>query len=151
MACLDHCFAHFASPQPLPGARMRRVRLLVTLACLFSISAAWADAPQPPQELRGLDGYIQQAMGDWKVPGLAIAVVKDDKVVWARGFGRRNLQEPQPVDTDTLFGIGSNTKAFTAAALGMLVASGKLGWDSHMTDLLPDFQMYDPFVTREVT
>ena len=130
---------------------MRRVRLFVTLACLFSLSVAWANEPQPPQELRGLDGYIEQAMGDWKVPGLAIAVVKDDKVVWARGFGRRNLQEPQPVDADTLFGIGSNTKAFTAAALGTLVASGKLGWDSRMTGLLPDFQMYDPFVTREVT
>ena len=90
-------------------------------------------------------------MVDWKVPGLAIAVVKDDKVVWARGFGRRNLDEPTSVDAGTLFGIGSNTKAFTAAALGTLVTSGKLGWDSHIVDLLPGFQMYDPYVTREVT
>src|SRR5690348_16900153 len=90
-------------------------------------------------------------MADWKVPGLAIAVVKDDKVVWARGFGLRRLGSPQAVDADTLFGIGSNTKAFTAAALGTLVQSGKLGWDSRVTDLLPGFQMYDPYVTREVT
>ncbi|HEY1991644.1 MAG TPA: serine hydrolase domain-containing protein, partial [Gammaproteobacteria bacterium] len=129
---------------------MCRARLLALIACLFSIPAAWGAEP-PPQELQGLDRYIPQAMGDWKVPGLAIAVVKDDKLVWARGFGRRNLDEPEPVDVGTLFGIGSNTKAFTAAALGTLVTTGKLAWDSHMVDLLPGFQMYDPYVTREVT
>ena len=130
---------------------MCHARLLVALACLFGVSATWAAESVPPRELAGLDRYVQQAMLDWKVPGLAIAVVKDDKVVWARGFGRRSLAESQPVDADTLFGIGSNTKAFTAAALGTLVASGKLGWDSRMVDLLPGFQMYDPYVTREVT
>ncbi|HSN16579.1 MAG TPA: serine hydrolase [Gammaproteobacteria bacterium] len=129
---------------------MRCVRLLA-LACLLSVSAAWATEPPPPQELPDLDTYIQQAMKVWKVPGLAIAVVKDDRLVWARGFGRRNMDYPRPVDANTLFGIGSNTKAFTAAALGTLVAAGKLGWDSHMTELLPGFQMYDPYVTREVT
>lgn len=130
---------------------MCRVRLSAALACLLTAATAFAAEPAPPQEMQGLDAYIEHAMGDWRVPGLAIAVVKDDKVVWARGFGRRNLDEPAGVDADTLFGIGSNTKAFTAAALGTLVTSGKLGWDSHMVDLLPGFQMYDPYVTREVT
>jgi CubicO group peptidase (beta-lactamase class C family) len=63
-------------------------------------------------------------MADWHVPGLAIAIVKDDKLVWARGFGLRSLDEAGKVDTDTLFSIGSNTKAFTAAALGTLVDAG---------------------------
>ena len=130
---------------------MRRVRLFAALVALLTAAAAFAAEPVPPQELQGLDVYIGHAMADWKVPGLAIAVVKDDKVVWARGFGRRNLDEPAPVDADTLFGIGSNTKAFTAAALGTLVSQGKLHWDDPMTRLLPGFQMYDPYVTREVT
>src|SRR5579859_7465561 len=104
---------------------MCRIRLLAALACLLTAATAFAAEP-PPQELQGLDAYVAHAMGDWKVPGLAIAVVKDDKVVWARGFGRRKLDDPAPVDADTLFGIGSNTKAFTAAALGTLVTQGKL-------------------------
>ncbi len=129
---------------------MPGLRLLPILACLLLATAAVA-ADEPPQELKGLDAYIQDAMADWKVPGLAIAVVKDDKLVWARGFGRRNLDEPESVDADTLFGIGSNTKAFTAASLGTLVEAGKLAWDDPMTKLLTGFQMQDPYVTREVT
>lgn len=126
-----------------------RIRL-TALACLL-LSGAVHAADEPPPELKGLDTYIQHAMADWKVPGLAIAVVKDDKLVWTRGFGRRNLDEADKVDADTLFGIGSNTKAFTAAALGTLVESGKIGWDDPMTKLMPGFQLYDPYVTREVT
>ena len=129
---------------------MPKPRHLLVLLCLVLAPACFA-AQQPPEELAAMDAYILKSMLDWKVPGLAIAVVKDDKVVWARGFGLRRLGAQQPVDADTLFGIGSNTKAFTAAALGTLVSSGKLGWDSHMTDLLPGFEMYDPSVTREVT
>jgi CubicO group peptidase (beta-lactamase class C family) len=126
------------------------LRPLTLFACLcFTPVCLAADAP--PAELQGLEAYIQKGMVDWRVPGLAIAVVKDDKVVWARGFGRRNLDEPQTVDADTLFAIGSNTKAFTAAALGTLVESGKLAWDDPVSDLLAGFQMYDPYVTREVT
>jgi CubicO group peptidase (beta-lactamase class C family) len=127
-----------------------KLRLLTALACLCFAPACLA-AASPPAELQGLDTYIQKAMADWKVPGLAIAVVKDDRVIWVRGFGRRNLDEPQAVDADTLFAVGSNTKAFTAAALGTLVESGKLSWDDQVADILPSFQMYDPYVTREVT
>ncbi|HEY1771625.1 MAG TPA: serine hydrolase [Gammaproteobacteria bacterium] len=129
---------------------MPSLRFLTALACLCLTPAVLA-AETTPVELQGLDAYIEQSMADWKVPGLAIAVVKDDKVVWVRGFGHRNLDEPQAVDADTLFAIGSNTKAFTAAALGTLVESGKLDWDDRVATLLPGFQMYDPYVTREVT
>ncbi|HEX2668202.1 MAG TPA: serine hydrolase [Gammaproteobacteria bacterium] len=129
---------------------MDLARILVALACLLPLPASLA-ADEPPSELKGLDTYIQHAMADWKVPGLAIAVVKDDKVVWVQGFGRRNLDAPDKVDGDTLFGIGSNTKAFTVAALGTLVDAGKLDWDDPVATLMPGFQMYDPYVTREVT
>jgi CubicO group peptidase (beta-lactamase class C family) len=129
---------------------MPSLRFLTVLACL-SLAPAVLAADAAPAELQGLDAYIEKSMADWKVPGLAIAVVKDDKIVWVRGFGRRNLDEPQAVDADTLFAIGSNTKAFTAAALGTLVEGGKLAWDDRVATLLPGFQLYDPYATREVT
>ena len=129
---------------------MPSLRFLTALACLCLAPVVLA-AETPPAELQGLDAYIGKSMADWKVPGLAIAVVKDDKLVWMRGFGHRNLDEPEAVDPNTLFAIGSNTKAFTVAALGTLVESGKLRWDDQVAALLPGFQMYDPYVTREVT
>jgi CubicO group peptidase (beta-lactamase class C family) len=97
-----------------------------------------------------LDGYIKQAVEDWKVPGLSIAVMKDDSVVFAKGYGVREMGKKGKVDAHTLFAVASNTKAFTAALLGMLVDEGKLNWDDRVIDYLPSFQMYDPHVTREI-
>ena len=90
-------------------------------------------------------------MKSFDVPGLALAVVKDGTVVVAKGYGVRKLGGPTPVDAKTLFGIASNTKVFTATALGLLVEQGKLQWDAPVTNYLPGFQLYDPFVTRELT
>jgi CubicO group peptidase (beta-lactamase class C family) len=89
-------------------------------------------------------------MRDWEVPGMAIAVIKDDKVVFAKGYGVRKLGEPTPVDENTLFAIGSSSKAFTAAAIAMLVDEGKIKWDDPAVKHLPGFEMYDPYVTREL-
>ncbi len=100
--------------------------------------------------LQSLDAYIEQAMRDWAVPGLALAVVKDDAVVYARGYGVRELDKNQPVDEHTLFSIASNTKAFTAAAMGLLVQEGEIGWDDPVVKYLSAFQMYDPYVTHEI-
>ena len=85
------------------------------------------------------------------VPGLAVAVVKDGQVVLAKGYGVRSLAPQEPVDANTLFGITSCTKAFTAAALGLHVDESKLRWDDKVTKYLPEFQMYDPCVTAEFT
>ena len=90
-------------------------------------------------------------MTTFEVPGVSLAVVKDGKVVVAKGYGVRKLGEPTPVDAQTLFGIASNTKVFTATALGLLVEEGKLRWDDRVIDHLPWFQMSDPYVTRELT
>jgi CubicO group peptidase (beta-lactamase class C family) len=84
------------------------------------------------------------------VPGMAIAIVKDGKVVLQKGYGVRKRGDPAPVDANTLFGIGSNTKAFTAAALATLVDAGKLSWDDRVYERLNGFQMYDPYVSREM-
>src|SRR5262245_2858507 len=97
------------------------------------------------------DGYVTQAVKDWKAVGLAVTVVKDGKVAFAKGYGLRELGKPEPVDTNTLFAIGSTTKAITSAAMGMLVDEGKVKWDDPVTKYLPWFELADPYVTREVT
>ncbi|UCE04547.1 MAG: beta-lactamase family protein, partial [bacterium] len=100
--------------------------------------------------LHNLDPYIQQAMKDWQVPGLAIGIVKDDSLIFAKGYGVRELGKEAKVDEHTIFAVASNTKAFTAALLGMLVDEGKINWDDHVVDYMREFQMYDPYITREI-
>ena len=124
-------------------------------ALVFTLSAtdvrAQTRAARAADPLAGLDAYAAKAVADWKVPGLAIAVVKDGRIVFAKGYGVRELGKPAPVDTQTLFAIGSTTKAMTSASLGMLVDEGKLRWDDKVTRILPGFQLADPYVTRELT
>lgn len=104
-----------------------------------------------PTPLAGFDEYAEKARVDWEVPGMAIAVVKDDKIVFAKGYGVRKVGESTPVDEKTLFAIGSSSKAFTAAAIAILVDEGKLKWDDRVSKYLPDFETFDPYVTRELT
>jgi CubicO group peptidase (beta-lactamase class C family) len=97
-----------------------------------------------------LDDAVERVRKAFNVPGIAVAVVKDGQVVVAKGYGVRRQGDPAPVTARTLFGIASNTKVFTAAALAMLVEEGKLAWDDRVVDRLPGFQMSDPYVTREM-
>src|SRR3989442_11887826 len=97
-----------------------------------------------------LDHYIVRAMHDAEIPGLSIVVVKDDAVVFAKGYGVRKLGNNAPVDEHTIFHIASLTKGFTTASLAMLVDEGKLGWDDHVLKYLPTFQLYDSYATREL-
>jgi CubicO group peptidase (beta-lactamase class C family) len=98
-----------------------------------------------------LDQAVERARRDFDVPGIAIAIVKDGRVALAKGYGVRRIGQPEPVTAHSLFRIASNTKAFTAAALAMLVDEGKIGWDDRVVDHLAGFQLYDPYVTRELT
>ena len=100
---------------------------------------------------QAFDDYVNKAIKDWDVPGVAIAVINDDRVIFARGYGVRELGKPATVDENTLFAIGSSSKAFTAAALAMLVDEGKLKWEDPATKYLPGFQLFDPYSTRELT
>jgi len=102
----------------------------------------------PPSDL---DSYVARVLKTFDVPGLSVAIVKDGKVVLAKGYGVRKFGDPTPVDENTLFGIGSNTKAFTTAALATLVDEGKISWDDRVYQRLPGFQMYDPYVSHEMT
>jgi CubicO group peptidase (beta-lactamase class C family) len=100
---------------------------------------------------KDLDRHIEDVRKEYGVVGLAVAVVKDGQVVYAKGFGERKLGGGDSVDEETLFAIGSNTKAFTAAAIGILVDEKKMAWDDRVTRHLPWFALYDPYVTREIT
>ena len=113
---------------------------------------ATSATPAPAQEpLAGLDAYIRESMPDWDVPGLAVAVVYNDEVVFARGFGVKELGRDDPVDAHTLFQIGSVTKSFAAGAIGALVDDGLVSWDDPVVKHLPWFRVRDPWVTREMT
>jgi CubicO group peptidase (beta-lactamase class C family) len=115
-----------------------------TSLLLLTVTALHA---QPPN----LDADVARIQKAFEVPGVAIAIVKDGKVVLAKGYGVRKLGDPAPVTAQSLFRIASNTKAFTTAALAILVDEGKLKWDDRVIDHFPSFQMHDPYVTREMT
>lgn len=125
----------------LPG------RLRVMTAALL-LSTAWSVCATPPE---GFDQRVRAAMQAREVPGMAIAIVEDGRIVHAKGYGTRALDSADAVDADTIFPTGSTGKAVTAAALAILVDDGRLGWDDRVIDHLPDFRMYDPWVTREMT
>jgi CubicO group peptidase (beta-lactamase class C family) len=119
-------------------------KLLFTLLLGASLPA-WA---APPAKFEARVEAVRKAA---EVPGMAVAIVENGKVTLARGFGVRKLGSPEKVDGDTIFMTGSTGKAMTTAALATLVDAGKLRWDDRVADLIPGFQMYDPWVTREMT
>ncbi|MDH4044030.1 MAG: serine hydrolase [Gemmatimonadota bacterium] len=121
--------------------------LLATSLLLATVTSLVA---QRAPDLRALDTYIAQARADWRVPGLAVAIVKDGRIVFEKGYGVRHRFDGGTVDAHTLFAIASNTKAFTSAAIALLVEEGKLDWDTRVVEILPWFQVADPYVTREM-
>jgi|RhiMetdeSRZDD1v2_1073273.scaffolds.fasta_scaffold44283_2 CubicO group peptidase (beta-lactamase class C family) len=131
--------------------RLVRSTLGGTALAIVATGSLVAQKTSAPVNLKDFDAYVAKAMKDWKVPGMAIAIVRNDSIVLAKGYGVRKLGEATPVDPHTIFAIGSASKAFTAAAVAMLVDDGKMKWDVPVTTYLPGFQMYDPYVTRELT
>jgi CubicO group peptidase (beta-lactamase class C family) len=128
----------------------------ITLWCFFLMLAALGGRSALAQQTDdGLDydrlaAYIDQAVQDYKLPGLSIAIVKDDQIVFERGFGKRKLGKTSrkgKVDPETVFAIASQSKAYTATALAMLVDEGKLAWDDFVTDHLSGFRLHDPAAT----
>lgn len=123
-------------------------RALPALAIFVAVAHPVAAQGAP---LAGFDGYVTQAMKDWHVPGLAIAIVKNDSIVLMKGYGTRTMDKNELVNEHTMFAIGSASKAFTSTLAAMMVGAGKMRWDDAATRYLPDFQMYDPYVSRELT
>jgi CubicO group peptidase (beta-lactamase class C family) len=128
-----------------PPCRSLGALLAVTL--LPTIARAQKPAAPPP----GFDAYVARVLRAFTVPGVAIAIVKDGRVVLAHGYGVRRQGGTTAVDGQTRFGIASNTKLFTATALAILVDEGKVEWDAPVIRYLPWFALYDPYVTRELT
>ncbi|MGC1291027.1 MAG: serine hydrolase [Candidatus Acidiferrales bacterium] len=127
----------------------RLIRSILVMACLLGLAAA-AQA-QSDARWQALDSYIQTAMHDGRVPGLAVGIVQNGQAVYVKGFGVRDIATGQPVTPDTLFDIGSCTKAFTAAAVGILVDEGKMHWDDRVDEYIPFFHLYDPLADENVT
>ncbi|RYD99532.1 MAG: serine hydrolase, partial [Sphingobacteriales bacterium] len=126
---------------------MNRKTLLLSATVLFASTGLLAQA----LPVDSIDALVERTREAFDVPGIAVAVIKDGKVVLARGYGYRSLASKAPVNEHTAFGIASNSKALTAAALGMLVDEGKLGWDDKVIKYIPEFRLYDPWVTKEFT
>ncbi|TWI12053.1 serine hydrolase [Aerolutibacter ruishenii] len=154
--------------------RTHRLAALLAIALWGAVAApAWADRPalpatttaatvsaqgQPaaanttalPEQLRDFDAYVERVRQQFNVPGIAVAIIKDGRIVLERGYGVREMGKAAKVDEHTMFAIASNTKAFTAASLSILADEGKLSLDDRVIDHLPWFRMADPYVTHEM-
>jgi len=122
--------------------------LLVLFVSILSITSH--DAQNFNNQIQALDQFIKEGITKWKPPGLAVTVVKDGNIVFKKAYGVTNINGKQAVDINTLFGCMSTTKAFVAAGLAMLVDDGKLNWEDKVIDYLPEFQLKDPYITREI-
>ena len=124
-------------------------KIIVSLL-IFCVLQPLIIAQVPTDFESNLDKLIKEGMELWQVPGLELVVVKDGEVVYSKGFGVTSIETKKPVDTHTLMVCASTTKAFTAAAMATLVDQGKLKWTDKVSDILPDFQLSDPYVTKEI-
>ncbi len=123
---------------------MKKLLLIAVSMCSFgSLTAQITEAE--------VDVLVEKTLKTFNVPGIAVGIVKDGKLVLAKGYGVANIKTGKKVDANTLFGIASNSKSFTAAALAMLVDEGKIKWDDKVIKYLPEFKMYNDYVTNEFT
>src|SRR5690554_5658984 len=128
---------------------MKSVSIKTSSFCLFILFNFSLFA----QGLSGeqIDSLVQKTMKTFDVPGMAVAVLKDGQIYYKNTYGIRSIESGAKINENTLFGVASNTKAFTAAALGQLVDKGKLEWDTKVNDIIPEFKLYNPYVTNEFT
>ena len=123
---------------------MRKLFLL-TLTLITALSAS------AQVDLNKLDAYYAKALKDWNVPGMSIGIVKDGKLIFAKGYGVKEAGKNDKPDENTLYAIASNSKAFTSAAIGQLVDEGKISWDDDVRKYIPYFELYDPWVSANIT
>jgi CubicO group peptidase (beta-lactamase class C family) len=129
--------ASAASPAPTAGAELART----SASASASVALGLGD----------FDAYVQRVMQDWRVPGAAIAIVQDGRVILSKGYGLRDVKNNLPMTPRTLFPIASITKSFTVATLAALASAGKLDWDKPVREYLPDFRLSDDVLTARVT
>ncbi len=129
---------------------MRFIQRLIFPIVILLIHACVTGQKIGELDLNKLDTYIEEARQAWNVPGIAIAIVKNDSVVFKSGYGVREYGKPERVDENTIFSIASITKTFTSAALAILDDENKINWDDPVRKHLPDFTLYDPYVNNEI-
>ncbi|MCU0339866.1 MAG: serine hydrolase [Spirosomaceae bacterium] len=121
------------------------------LISLGSIAQKKTAVPVAADPLAGLDGFVNQQLTEWRVPGASVAIVKNGKLLYTKGYGLKDVKQNLPVTAQTLFPIASCTKSFTSALLAMLADEGKLDWNKPVKDYMADFQLHDEYATRTVT
>ena len=132
-------------------SRFGRASVAATILALLALLALLAPvAGAAQQRLSGLEDTVRDMMRDWDVPGVAVAVIQGDEITYAGGFGVKQIGGTDPVDEHSIFAVGSTSKAFTAAAMAMLVDEGKVSWDDPVIDHLPTFRLSDPYITRDL-
>ena len=125
---------------------MKKLMLLIVVTLYFTTVIS-----QTSNQLQQLDSYYSKSFQEWNIPGMAIAIVNKDSIVFSKGYGYADLESQSKVDSNTLFAIASNTKAFTASALAQLVEQGKLDWNDKVIDHLPYYRLYDDYTTQNMT
>ncbi|MEQ9592857.1 MAG: serine hydrolase [Cyclobacteriaceae bacterium] len=129
---------------------MKNILLLIALISLTQLNAS-GQSKTLKKQISDFDAYVELAKNDWKVPGLAVVVVKNNQVIFQNAYGVREVGTDKFVDTNTLFACASTTKAMTAVCMGMLVDEGKLKWSDKVSKYLPSLQLKEPYVTKELT
>ena len=129
--------------------RLYRISLLILL--VFGGSIAFSQSSQTPKSLKKFDEYVNKTLTDFNLVGAGVAIVKDGELIYAKGFGSKDIERTEPVDEHTLFAIGSSSKAFTAAAVCKLAEDGLLDLDKPILEYLPDFRLYDEYATQKMT
>ncbi len=123
-----------------------KISILLTVLCFSTASFS-----QVREDYQQLDNYIGEAVNDFQIPGFAVGIIKNGEIVLANGYGYANAVTKTEVDENTIFGIASCSKAFTAACIAILVDEGKLDWDDRVSEILPYFELFDPYITKELT
>ena len=135
---------------PKWGVSVKTARLLVILLFLATLSLA-QQSNTDAAKLQGIDGFAQQLLKEWNVPGMGMGIIHNGTIVMAKGYGYRDLEEKKPFTTKTLFPIGSTSKSFTALALAILKDKGKLDWDDRVRQYLPSYELSDPVASERMT
>ena len=125
---------------------MKTFKLLATFLLISAIAFS-----QTKEQISHLDTYFQKTLDEWQIPGMAIAIVTTDSIIFNKGYGYANINNKTKVNEHTLFAVASNSKAFTASAIAILEEEGKLKWTDNVIDYLPYFKMYDDYTTQNFT
>lgn len=126
-------------------------KLSILFLLLISIASVQGQKKTNENILKELDLFYEKACNDWGIPGFSVAIVKDGKIIFSKGYGEKEEGLNERPDGNTMYAIASNTKAFTATMLGQLVEEGKCNWDDQVQKYLPWFQVYDPYISSQIT